>query len=255
MLSAASIAQPVPTPSIPSGEPTNLPSSNFSRSSLSLGISSDIKKKIYQNEFVDFGSLLSSKTTQPNEYTIKISPHNPNSPLSLVPAHQPRRISSLDQWIKAFLIFKAIYLQKYPHDALPLTIYESNIRQLESNGANWMFYDEHFRLLRQTSLVPWDHFESELWLRAHTGAQTFRKFQPSFKSGNTRFATSQLPKGYCWRYLQGQHCDMAKCHFHHQCSQCGGRHQLSKCNSSNRVRKPDSKPTQSQQHSSNGQSK
>ena len=259
-ISAASMALPFSKSAPnPTGERTNLPhhSSQYSSSSLSLGISTDLKKKIYQNEFVDFGTLLSSRTSQPSEYTIKISPNNPNSPLSLIPAQQPRKITSLELWMKAFLIFKSIHLEKHPQDALPLTTYEANIRQLSSHGANWHFYDEHFRLQRQSSLVPWDHFDSELWLRAHTGPNTFRKYQPSFRSGNHRFSATQLPKGYCWRYLQGQHCDMSQCHFHHECSQCGSKHQLSKCHGANRGRRSDPRPPQNQSgsHPATNQSK
>ena len=228
-------AAPLPL-GIPSGVlAPPAPQNTISKSptSLSLGVPPEVKKKIFQNEYVDFGIFLSSKLSQPNEYTIKLSPSNSNAPLTLVPASQPRKISNLDQWIRAFLIFKSVHLERFPEDAIPLTVYEANIRQLAAEGANWLYYDEHFRLARQTSCSPWDRFDSELWVRAHTSVvKPNQSFNGRQSYGRSSIPISQLPKGFCFNFLQGRHCDF-QCGFKHHCPNCGGKHQLSKCYSNN----------------------
>lgn len=52
--------------------------------------------------------------------------------------------------------------------------YGSIVRELALSGANWRFYDENFRMLRQSQGTPWDKIHSELWLRS----QSFRAKQP-----------------------------------------------------------------------------
>ena len=48
--------------------------------------------------------------------------------------------------------------------------YGSIVREVALSGANWRFYDENFRMLRQSQGTPWDKIHSELWLRS----QSFR---------------------------------------------------------------------------------
>ena len=53
------------------------------------------------------------------------------------------------------------------------------VRDLANKSGDWIFYDEQFRYLRQSSaeLYPWDQIDWELWLRAMTN---FRAKSQSF---------------------------------------------------------------------------
>ena len=44
------------------------------------------------------------------------------------------------------------------------------VRDLANKSGDWIFYDEQFRYLRQSSpeFYPWDQIHWELWLRAMT---------------------------------------------------------------------------------------
>ena len=68
----------------------------------------------------------------------------------------------------AFQVFVATYSEKAPHDTPALMKYASVVKELATQGANWHFYDEHFRRSRENQGAPWDQIHSELWLRAHS---------------------------------------------------------------------------------------
>ena len=244
---AASPAQELSSTSKP-GEVIPPSVHHYSTMSISLGVSPDVKKKIFQNEFIDF-SILLNKSNNMSEYTIKINPRSPSNPLILTPMQHSRRITSLDQWLKAFLVFKVIHLEKFPTDAIPLTTYEANIKQLAAEGANWFFYDEQFRLLRQSTSLPWDYFHEELWLRSH---MNFRQHQ---RKPGQPFQSIPVPKGYCYKYYRGSYCNFSQCHFNHDCPTCGNKHAMLKCrkstNPSSRSQQNTKKPTASTTQASN----
>ena len=86
----------------------------------------------------------------------------------LAPNAKRKTLQSIDQWTSAFQIYVAIYTERAPKDTPALTKYGSVIRELATLGANWKFYDENFRKLRQSQGTPWDQIHSELWSRSHS---------------------------------------------------------------------------------------
>ena len=120
-------------------------------------ISLKIKKKIWNEEFVDFGSLLSNPGQ--DKYQISVQNSTAGNPASfcLEPVVRPKKIISIDVWQEAFHIFVGVYMQRNPHEAPSLMKYGQIIRDLAIRGQNWHFYDKNFCHLHQTqaSLVPW----------------------------------------------------------------------------------------------------
>ena len=111
---------------------------------------------------------------------------------------------------------------KIPQDTPALMKYGSVIRELATLGANWKFYDENFRSIRQTQGTPWDQIHAELWLRSHS----FRaKLGP--QAGKSKQTGQRIPKGFCWKFHKGVTCP--GCSFKHQCFRCGNNHPISKC--------------------------
>lgn len=205
---------------------------------LSLGVSTEIRKKIHQNEYVDFAQLL-NKSQQSSDFKLQVNNQGSNNQIVLTPVNTTHRINSIEQWTKAFLIFCTIHLEKFPHEAVALNTYQSNITQLATEGANWFFYDQQFRMRRELDIIPWDTFDHELWVRAQTA---FRRQQYN-TTKQFRTQASQLPRGFCFKFLQGYHCPITGCSFKHYCPNCGEKHQLSKC-TSNANRKQYSKHSQ-----------
>ena len=124
--------------------------------------------------------------------------------------------------MSAFQIFLSIYAERVPQDTPALMKYGSIVKELATLGANWKFYDENFRKLRESQGVPWNQVHSELWLRSHS----FRA-KPNTQQRKSKIDGPFIPKGYCWKFHRSLHCP--GCSFKHQCFRCGQSHPIAKC--------------------------
>ena len=111
------------------------------------------------------------------------------------------------------------------------------VRDIAAKFGDWVFYDEQFRLLRQTApnKYPWDAVHWELWLKV-----TFRGRQtPSNgdrpQGNRPRFHQSPFPKGTCWTFQAGRFCG-GGCKFDHKCYKCGAKHPATRCNAEGQKR-------------------
>jgi hypothetical protein len=103
-----------------------------------------IKEKIWREEFVDFGVLLSNPDPTAR-YKINVRPSDAGRPASLVleqTAKSSKQIKNINDWLSAFHIFVSIYTQ--------LMKYCQLVQDLAARDHNWFYYDENFRFLRQT---------------------------------------------------------------------------------------------------------
>ena len=126
-----------------------------------------LKTKIWQWEYIDFGSLLVNPTL---DGKLKLTIHKSNEGLSpslaLEPLNKPNKISSIELWLQAFHVFVGIYASRYPTEAPGLMKYGSTIQDIAARGHNWRFYDENFRFLHQSQAtsLPRGTVHWELWL-------------------------------------------------------------------------------------------
>ena len=195
---------------------------------LTSRVSSNIKVKIWANEFISFGTLLSDSPQEVGKYSLSMTPSvgaSSQPHLTLEPCHTSKRITNISQWVSAFTIFVSVYSEKVASHAAQLMKYCDVVRDLASKGGDWHWYDEQFRYLRQSSpeQYPWDQILWELWLRA---SNPFRKSQMQPPT-NKRFHSQWFPKGTCWAFHAGKHC--AGCQFEHLCFRCGGKHPGGQC--------------------------
>ena len=97
--------------------------------------------------------------------------------LTLEPSHTPKKVNNISQWLTAFNTFVSIYSEKCSQDALKLMKYCKVVRDFANKSGDWIFCDEKFRYLRQSS--PWDqiHWEPQLPAMTH-----FRAKSVSFKA-------------------------------------------------------------------------
>lgn len=70
----------------------------------------------------------------------------------------------IQQWTDAFLIYMAIYIEKYLEQAPRLLKYCFFIREMHKMFGNksWRVYDENFRVLRKSSDLQWQKPVEEL---------------------------------------------------------------------------------------------
>lgn len=76
--------------------------------------------------------------------------------------------------------------------------YGATVRDLAQWSANWKFYDENFRMLCQSELMPWYQIHRELWLRASVP----KVKQPLPGKSTTKQSGSFFQRGFCWTFLR-----------------------------------------------------
>lgn len=140
----------------------------------------------------------------------------------LAPSSKKQMVTNIDEWMSAFQTYVATYATRSPGDTPALMKYATVIRKLATSGANWKFYDENFRKLRESQGAPWDQILSELWLRS----QFFRTTTGS-QPKRAKHEGPYIPKGSCWRFHRGVYC--SGCSYKHQCFHCGESHPVTKC--------------------------
>ena len=97
-----------------------LPNQPFNSASLPLDarVPDKIKEKIWREEFVDFGVLLSNPDPTAR-YKINVWPSDTGRPALLVlepTSKSSEQIKNINDWLHAFHIFVSIYTQRYAHE-------------------------------------------------------------------------------------------------------------------------------------------
>lgn len=230
----------------------------FTSIGVNLGarVSSKTKAKIWAHEYIDFGVLLS--VAPPRErYALSLTSSGGVSgqpQLTLEPYQTPKKVTSIQQWLTAFNIFVTIYAEKAAGDAPKLMKYCEVVRDLSHKSADWLFYDEQFRYLRQSApdRYPWDQIHWELWLRAMS--KTLSSVGSDKANARVRFrpSISKFPKGTCWAFHAGKQC--RGCQYEHVCYKCNAKHPASQCQVSSTHQRPNvGKPGSQLTHSGVGQ--
>lgn len=211
------------------GEPHPLPGKIFNSCSLPIDcrVSGKIRAKIWANEYIDFGVLLSNAILE-NKFKIAVQMVDTSGAPSLCieSASKTRKLFTIDQWNSYFLVFVGVYTSKFPLEAPNLMKYGEIIRDLAARGHDWKYYDENFRFIRQslTASMPWGMINGELWLRAQSGLANNRKpLRNSEGKQNLR-----VPASCCFKFHKGGHCD--GCAHSHNCFKCEGHHKANTCN-------------------------
>ena len=176
------------------------------------------------NEYVDFAVIFHNSTSDGDQYTFKVQNRKGGQPtFSLEQSIKKQPIHTIDQWTAGFQAFMAMYSERFSSETAQLMKYGATVRDLAERGANWKFYDENFRMLRQKELIPWDQIHSELWLRASVP----KTKQPPLSKSTTKQNGQFFPRGFCWTFHKGGNC--TGCDFKHQCFKCGLNHPVSRC--------------------------
>lgn len=69
-----------------------------------------VKTKIFNNEYIDFGVLISNHLAGEDKYQISIVNGRSGQPsLFFEPSNKPKRIVNIEGWMSAFRIFVTVY--------------------------------------------------------------------------------------------------------------------------------------------------
>lgn len=124
-------------------------------------VSTAMRQKIVNGEFVDLGALLFGRETEPTQgFTF-----NASGALIAIP-QRTRQIFTIDQWTDAFITFTAIFVTQHPHRAPELLKYMNIIREAAHKfaGPGWRQYDIEFRRRHAaTPTASWALIDGELW--------------------------------------------------------------------------------------------
>ena len=136
--------------------PTNIQS--FSAVPLGSLVDTKIKERIWSNQYIDLG-LLISEAAHETTYLSSTLSFEQNS------THRIKTINSIEQWSDAFLIFMAIYTQHCPSDTQEIMKYMQLIRTMSRDAPSRVFlaYDRDFRKLRTHFTLPWCLLHQELF--------------------------------------------------------------------------------------------
>ena len=127
------------------GAPTTLndsrPQSTFTSISVPLSsrVSAKLKAKIFANEYVDLGALLSSSRNNEGEYPLSMAPSEGSSSrpqITLEPLQNAKRIQSIQQWVSAFNIFVSVYSEKFTAETQQLMKYCEVVRDLAQKAGD-----------------------------------------------------------------------------------------------------------------------
>lgn len=119
-----------------SAQPLLLPANRepFASIVVALGsrVSPKLKAKIWANEFINFGSLLTSSPNK-DRYSVCLMPTSnlSNQPrLTLEPCQPSRKIRTFLHWLSAFNIFVAIFSEKFLNEIPWLVKYSEIIKKI-----------------------------------------------------------------------------------------------------------------------------
>ncbi|OWF49023.1 hypothetical protein KP79_PYT25806 [Mizuhopecten yessoensis] len=192
---------------------------------LDMFVDLKVKSKIFADEFIDFGLLIKRSPQEKEPLRVEMQ----GQQLVLCQNNKPAHIKSIEQWLSAFHIFVAIYIQAHPQATPGLMKYADVIQTIHrrSGFAAAIHYDNNFRMWHQlVPTAPWHITHSEFYMEATAiGLKALCPQQPfQGQKPNTRI------KKVCWAYDKHGRCSKgARCKFLHGCSICGGKHQQRNC--------------------------
>lgn len=181
---------------------------------LSVHVPLAIRQKIWAHQYINLALLLKGNVELSevcNGGALRI---NAEGQIESTPKKVTERVSTIEKWTDAFMVFMAIYLSRYQDKAVEMLKYMSVIREAASrhNGFGWRTYDEQFRLRQAVSVRSWAHINADLWLRVMTLQSNVTSSTPQVPMHNS----SKFP---CFDFNRGS-CHWPACRFGHFCSAC-----------------------------------
>ena len=194
-----------------------------------LHVPVSLRSQIVRGEYVNLALLIKGAPELSEicaKSTLQLSADGRN--IESAPKSCKDRVSSIEKWTDAFLIYMSILLVDKPELGSELLQYMHNIRDCakRQGGYGWREYDEQFRLRQASYPASWAQINNDLWWRSVQVKEQNEgtAFTPlsSKNSGST---------GICKAFNKG-FCHFSPCKFLHTCYACSGEHSLVSCGNS-----------------------
>jgi len=186
---------------------------------LACNVAQSVKQKIVLGEYIDMATLLTNSNANSSD-TQKIA--FLHGELVVQPKQSQQKITSVEVWTDAFIIYLSIYCSAHPDKFHDLLKYMNTIRLgAKQSTIGWRLYDEQFRLRKaQNPTSSWANIDTELWLLYMHGAMS--PVLPTISKVNK-----------CYGFNYNGVCGKQTCHYSHTCMRCFGTHPLKFCHKSN----------------------
>lgn len=199
---------------------------------LGAALSEKITQKIKVGEYVDLYSLIHPLHDQ-QTITVNTIEGKPSINIKQLSG---RKISNIEQWTHAMLIYGAIHVQANPAEAAGFFKYLDFIRSMarSSQNTSWIKYDELFRRVREKSARPWDKPLIIQYINVlNQTNNSFSKANSSKQSHNSNqpFRSRSIPKSFCFSFHTSGLCTRKPCIYSHTCFNCQGAHSRINCKS------------------------
>ncbi|KAJ1178224.1 hypothetical protein NDU88_003471 [Pleurodeles waltl] len=225
------------------------PSMTTRAAGLAAAIPLTVKERIWRKEFVDIFTLLE---IQLEGLDLTVCDKKDEDRRKRKRARKER---NFENWLDAFRIMACVIVEKFPHCAADLWLYEAKIHEAHRQfpGDAWLEYDKSFRLKMQgRPEMEWNQEDVSSYIHkmmvakevgawAGKGEQSFRtahhkgrqeKYKTPFRHKPWHSSKAQGDKGsqaICWKFETDDCTWGQNCKFRHSCSACRGDHPATTC--------------------------
>ena len=186
------------------------------RAELGLAVPQAIRDKIKQGQFIELGTLLPNANPGLESGAKLTWSVNDMGQLSMAQSN-PKKITSIEEWSDAFLIYASIYLAEHPLETQAILKYFSVIRCAAKRhvGLGWQSYDRQFRLrvAANPNDISFKDVDQELWL---------------FCMGPSALSSGLGGDRKCYDFNL-RSCTRGVCNYRHCCLNCSGNHPAQSC--------------------------
>ena len=183
---------------------------------LGTDLSDRILSKIWANEYVDFFELINK--VQPQQMTV--STGYSHQIISVMPQSKGRQISTIDQWTSAFLVFGAVYTQRFPEVGLVCLSTAKLFVILSKRGHRLLGCSMTNNFARSDNLTLQTSLGTSIGGTYSSGVCTLDKSRWGWVLPQPLFPTNQPVTPSPCRYM-------------HVCSKCQALHPASSCRQRN----------------------
>ena len=142
-------------------EPLRWVMQSFSSVPLGSLVDPKLKATIWAKQFVELELLAAESTPQ----TLFMLDAQTSKPVVEVRDQPTKKITNIEQWTDAFLLYIAIYLERHPVDTPDILKYLQIIRTMSADAHSKLSlsYDRNFLKLRARNSMPWCNIHQELF--------------------------------------------------------------------------------------------
>jgi len=197
-----------------------------SSDNLAAHLPSSLKQQIGNGDYVNLALLLKGALELRELSSGGVLKISPDGHLETGTRSCKDKITSIERWTDAFLIYSSVYLASHPTKIHELLQYIWLIRECtgRQGGSAWREYDEQFRIRKTLDpTASWSETNSDLWWRCvqtQPASSTVQSARP-----HMTYQTKLTPN-VCF---DNGLCKWHNCRFAHVCTECGRRHAANDC--------------------------